>query len=153
MIMPWRMGNLPDIMREIKTKQNTIDEIEKNYQETLKERINALWVNIQVAENAVLPPIAKTKAMDHSAKLKLDALERKRRKLQKELEKMDIGEIPSLPTATYPLGWLRAKKIIEEPVKKIVEEPTGAALEVNLQDRERKADVAVIQNSRSGYPV
>lgn len=75
-------------------------------------RIKDLQLNCMVAENAVLPTIVKNKALEYSMKLKLEPLERKRKNEAKKLEKMDIGEIPSLPTATYPIGWLRAKKII-----------------------------------------
>jgi len=104
-----------DYLDQVAKGGKEIEEIKIEYHDELKTRISELTVAIELSESAQLPPIAREKAIDNSAKLKLAPLERQRKNEKKKLEQMgpELQDLPrTLPTATYPLGWLRAKKII-----------------------------------------
>jgi len=100
-----------DYLDQVMKGRQEIDNIKAEYTNILESRIKEVTVAIEVSEAAQLPPIAKNKAVDQNTKLKLQLLEKKRKNEKKKLEAMDMA-IETLPTATYPLGWLRAKKII-----------------------------------------
>jgi len=100
-----------DYLDQVKKGIEDLTAKQKSYEKELEEKSKKLELAVEAAEMGTIPGIVKAKATDHSVGLKFAKIEKARRN-KKQLSRDKGPAFQMLPTATYPLSWLRSRRVI-----------------------------------------
>lgn len=96
------------MMREI----SSIADAKAEYLKELEQSIRRLCTTVDVSESVLIPSIFWNRAQEFGVTLEAQRVLQVKRKEDKSDVRRGVEHGPSFPKATYPLGWLRAKRVV-----------------------------------------